>query len=51
MDKEKVLDKIKKCLALARRMFGCEKVEYLDNDQLHKLVAALQIAANRRKGK
>ena len=37
--------------AMARRMFGCEKVEYLDNDQLHKLVAALQIAANRRKGK
>ena len=37
--------------AMARRMFGREKVEYLDNDQLHKLVAALQIAANRRKGK
>lgn len=36
--------------AMARRMFGREKVEYLDNDQLHKLVAALQIAANRRKG-
>ena len=35
--------------AMARRMFGCEKVEYLDNDQLHKLVAALQIAANRKK--
>lgn len=36
--------------AMARRMFGREKVEYLDNDQLHKLVAALQIYANRRKG-
>ena len=34
--------------AMARRMFGREKVEYLDNDQLHKLVAALQIAANRK---
>ena len=37
--------------AMARRMFGCERVEYLDNDQLHKLVAALQIAANRKKKK
>lgn len=37
--------------AMARRMFGREKVEYLDNDQLHKLVAALQIAANRKKKK
>ena len=37
--------------AMAWRMFGREKVEYLDNDQLHKLVAALQIAANRKKKK
>jgi hypothetical protein len=36
---------------MARRMFGCEKVEYLGNDQLYKLVAALQIAANRKKKK
>lgn len=34
--------------AMARRMFGKDKVEYLDDTQLHKLVAALQIAANRK---
>ena len=34
--------------AMARRMFGREKVEYLDNDQLRRLAAALQIAANRK---
>ena len=35
--------------AMARRMFQRDKVEYLDNDQLRRLVAALQIAANRKK--
>nr|CBA09522.1 conserved hypothetical protein [Neisseria meningitidis alpha275] len=34
--------------AMARRMFGKDKVEYLDDTQLHKLVAALQIAENRK---
>ncbi|HGO8367610.1 TPA: phage protein GemA/Gp16 family protein, partial [Neisseria meningitidis] len=37
--------------AMARRMFGKDKVEYLDDAQLHKLVAALQIAENRKRGK
>lgn len=37
--------------AMARGMFGRDKVEYLDNAQLHKLAAALQIAANRKKKK
>ena len=37
--------------AMARRMFGKDKVEYLDDTQLHKLVAALQIAENRKRGK
>ena len=36
---------------MARGMFGRDKVEYLDNAQLHKLAAALQIAANRKKKK
>lgn len=35
--------------AMARRMFQRDKVEYLDNDQLRRLAAALQIAANRKK--
>ena len=34
--------------AMARRMFQRDKVEYLDNDQLRRLAAALQIAANRK---
>lgn len=36
--------------AMAQRMFQRDKVEYLDNDQLRRLAAALQIAANRKKG-
>lgn len=35
--------------AMARRMFGKDKVEYLDDKELHKLVAALQINENRKK--
>ncbi len=35
--------------AMAKRMFKRDKVEYLDNDQLRRLAAALQIAANRKK--
>ncbi|WP_274571574.1 gp16 family protein [Neisseria leonii] len=35
----------------ARRMFGVESVAYLDNVRLRKVVAALQIAANRKRGK
>lgn len=33
----------------ARRMFKVHRVEWLRADQLHRLVAALQISANRRK--
>ncbi|STZ75544.1 gp16 family protein [Bergeriella denitrificans] len=33
----------------AKRMFGVERVEYLDNERLHKVAAALQIAANRKR--
>ncbi|NII74231.1 phage gp16-like protein [Dyella sp. SG562] len=33
----------------ARRMFKVQRVEWLRADQLHRLVAALQISANRRK--
>lgn len=35
--------------ALARKMFHVEKVEWLNPHDLHKLVAALQADANRRK--
>jgi phage gp16-like protein len=35
--------------ALAKTMFGSNRVEWLQPDQLHKLVAALQTDANRRK--
>lgn len=34
--------------ALARRMFRAQRLEWLNDDQLHRLVAALQIDANRR---
>lgn len=33
---------------LARRMFKAQRLEWLGEDRLHKLVAALQIDANRR---
>ncbi|MCP1659318.1 gp16 family protein [Neisseria perflava] len=33
----------------ARRMFGVDRVEWLSDGHMHKLVAALQIAANRKK--
>ena len=35
---------------MAKRMFGVDQVHWLSDDKLHKLVAALQIYANRRKG-
>lgn len=35
--------------AMAKRMFHVNRVEWLTHDQLHKLVAALQADANRRK--
>ncbi|WP_066076196.1 gp16 family protein [Bergeriella denitrificans] len=35
----------------AKRMFGVDRVEWLCGAHMHKLVAALQIAANRKKGK
>ena len=35
---------------MAKRMFGVDQVHWLPDDKLHKLVAALQIYANRRKG-
>ncbi len=35
--------------AIASTMFHVEKVEWLRHDQLHKLVSALQIDANRSK--
>ena len=34
---------------MARRMFRSDRVAWLNADQLHKLVAALQISANRKK--
>lgn len=34
--------------SMARRMFHVNRVEWLLDDQLHKLVAALQVDANRR---
>lgn len=34
---------------IAKRMFGVDRVEWLSDSNMHKLVAALQIAANRRK--
>jgi len=34
--------------ALAKHMFGVDRLEFLRGGQLHKLVAALQIDANRR---
>lgn len=34
--------------ATAERMFKVERLEWLDHDQLHKLIAALQIDAKRR---
>jgi phage gp16-like protein len=36
---------------VARRMFRRERLEWLRHDELHKLVAALQIDANRRKAR
>lgn len=33
----------------AKRMFGVDRVEWLSDGNMHKLVAALQIAANRKK--
>lgn len=36
--------------ALAKQMHGVARVEWLDDDKLHRLVAALQIDANRRQG-
>lgn len=35
--------------AMAKQMFHVARVEWLHDDQLHKLVAALQVDANRRK--
>ena len=35
--------------AMARRMFGVDQVQWLSDGHMHKLVAALQIAANRKK--
>ena len=37
--------------AMAKRMFGVDRVEWLSDEHMHKLVAALQIAANRQKAK
>jgi len=34
--------------SMARHMFGVERLEFLRSGQLHKLIAALQIDANRR---
>lgn len=36
--------------AMAGQMFGVKRLEWLQHDQLHRLVAALQIDANRRGG-
>lgn len=38
-------------LAVAKRMFKVERLEWLTGDQLHRLIAALQIDANRGKKK
>ncbi|MCS4534262.1 gp16 family protein [Neisseria montereyensis] len=35
--------------AMAKRMFGVDRVQWLSHGNMHKLVAALQIAANRKK--
>lgn len=35
--------------AMAKRMFGVDQVQWLSDGHMHKLVAALQIAANRKK--
>lgn len=35
--------------AMAKRMFKVDRVQWLSDGNLHKLVAALQIAANRKK--
>lgn len=35
--------------ATAKHMFGTDRLEFLTHDQLHRLVAALQVDANRRK--
>ncbi|CAG2087660.1 MULTISPECIES: gp16 family protein [Xanthomonas] len=32
----------------AKQMYGIDRVEFLNQDQLHRLVAALQVDANRR---
>ena len=34
--------------AVARQMHGVARVEWLDDDKLHRLIAALQVDANRR---
>jgi len=34
--------------SMARHMFGVDRLEFLRGGQLHRLVAALQIDANRR---
>ena len=34
--------------AMAKKMFGKDQVQWLEANELHKLIAALQIAANRR---
>ncbi|WP_107878870.1 gp16 family protein [Neisseria animaloris] len=36
--------------AMAKRMFKVDRVEWLSDGNMHKLIAALQIAANRKKG-
>lgn len=38
-------------IAMAKQMFGRDKLEWLRHDELHKLVAALQTDANRNKSK
>lgn len=58
-EKAAMVDKVEALLAdakrpwryahgLARRMFGCVRVEWLNADQLHRLIAALSIDAKRR---
>lgn len=34
---------------MAKRMFGCDQVQWLTNDHMRRLVAALQIYADKRK--
>lgn len=34
---------------MAKKMFGVDRVQWLSDEHLHKLIAALQIYANRRK--